>query len=188
MAVVNFVDYNTKKEEEIMELSEFAAFASSAADELINEKGPFNDPDEADGFCAALSELGMVICTPLANKEWIGYVASEEKPVGGLDAYANNTVCTNLMDFMNVIIGYGTDALTDANGPFLNPKAADDLCNRLEYDANNKLCIPLANDWWLVYSVYQELPNNGLNVLDVYRYMVEAGAVGSSGSEANQNG
>ena len=178
--MAEIIDFNRGKEEEVMEISEFATIAANAAEELAGEKGPFNDADEADGFCSALSSFGMIICTPLANKEWFGYYASEEMPRDGVDAYGNNTVCTNLMDFINVVIGYGAEAMADTNGPLMNAKAADDLCDRIYYDANNKLCIPLANDWWLVYSVYEKMPENGISVIDIYRSVAE--------SWANQNG
>lgn len=178
--MAEIIDFNRGKEEEIMDLSEFGTFVANEAETMINEKGPFNDPDEADGFCDAFTELGMIACVPLANTEWIGYYVSEEMPRGGLDAYAANREYHNLTDFISMLAGIGANAITDVNGPLMSAKAANELSNKIYYDANNKLCVPLANDWWLVYSVYENKPLNGVSVLDIYKFMKE--------SEANQNG
>lgn len=177
--MAEIIDFNRGREEEIMDLSEFGSFVANEAETMINEKGPFNDPDEADGFCSALKETKSIFCTKLANKEWLGYYVSEDMPSGGLDAYATNKECHNLTDFVRVLIGFGADSITNVNGPLMSPKAANELSNKIYYDANNAFCIPLANDWWLVYSVYESKPSNGISVIDVYKYMKE--------SEANQN-
>lgn len=171
MAVLDFVDFNAKKEERAMDVAEFVASSEECVTEFTSgEANPFNDPCIADDFCLAMKDIPVKLCVPLANGAWISYIISEKIPFGGINLYDACEDDQDLADFMLNLADGATELIAGNRSPLLNKETADDLYQKY-HDYGNKLCIPLANGQYLVYSVYDELPEDGVDLIEAYKIM-----------------
>lgn len=156
--------FNAKREEK--EEKEFAARfvdeAMDAAVEMTGSSGPFDNIDSANELCEMLTQIGNKIYVPLANKWWLSYSVSEKIPDDGIDIYSIEADGETVSEFVSLLLG-GIDK--DSN-PLTDPAKAELLCDIIWHDYRNKACIPLANKWYLTYSVTEDMPKEGFNAFD----------------------
>lgn len=172
------IDFNAKNEQELMnkseELSGFAEVASDGARSIVSENGPFQNAEAADDYCEVIAALGNCIGTRLANSWWSVYCVSNEFPWDGVDVYTNSTAYRTFSSFMDNLVDVGINSLTDPKGPFFDAVEANRMCDWMAKDMNNKACIPLANGKYIVYSVYENLPDGGIDTMDIFKCMLES--------------
>ncbi len=170
------IDFNAKKEEELMDITAMMNAAEDSFDEMTGESGPFNDEAMAADFCAVLNELGNYICMLLPNGKCYSYGAySPNDPFvrDGVDVYEISETESSLSEFVSELFKSGMAEMAAEDGVLSNPKKADRFCDGIINEANNKLCIPVANGWYLVYQIHDEMPEKGINVIDIFKAMTQ---------------